>query len=714
MSFTPLLVLFLQTGGLLLISLVVLRATRRAPAVRLTTGRITLLAVFGLIVLSPWTRQRPQPIVPIRWNPVSSEIVSTSQAPKAAAFHSAARSEQAPATSSTQSAPRVFSEDSLVQFVWLLGCAISGGFLGFGYWAVFRTRRGSQPVTDTDTLAILKEAASHARIKVPSLVISEAVAGPVVAGVLRPTIFLPAGLLNSAKPDEMSAVLRHEVAHIANGDLKWALFNRLLCLVAWPQPLVWFLARPMAAASEELCDSHVLASGIPAASYADALLRLCEGLGARRTLALGIGVASRNRGIATRIETILARKPKRTRIARPAALLMSATAAFATIGVTVVFAVPRQATYDHKFNRFVRVLGPDGRPVANAEAWLQLTGVLMEFHKLDVTAGGVTVSADNLPIHTAGTLVVHVPGLGLGITRLWPNDNPATELLLSKPAQINGNVLLPDGSAGAGIRVRIVQVNLGEPSAHYAPASLGPYNPLRLIATTDASGAFSIGDMPPGAIVGCDVDDDRYAQVGFDQTFKLPTDGSPATGTIRLQAAAELAGRVLRDGNPVAGIEVGAQSTAGDDFRGWPDAVTGADGRFLLTRMPAATYNVALKLRDVQQTEFTAVAHEAVSVRAGRKIEGLDFDLIPGAVIEGHLFDAAGKPIASGQIGVYGPAHPRSGAWVQTTFTDATGHYLMRVPEGEQYIYTMDQGEPGANKTLTLQDGTRTVLDLRL
>jgi hypothetical protein len=71
-------------------------------------------------------------------------------------------------------------------------------------------------------------------------------------------------------------------------------------------------------------------------------------------------------------------------------------------------------------------------------------------------------------------------------------------------------------------------------------------------------------------------------------------------------------------------------------------------------------------------------------------VEGQDFELIPGVLIEGSVADNAGKPVADVYVGVYGPAHPRSSAWVQSEKTDAQGRYRLRVPPGMQYVYIAD------------------------
>jgi hypothetical protein len=107
--------------------------------------------------------------------------------------------------------------------------------------------------------------------------------------------------------------------------------------------------------------------------------------------------------------------------------------------------------------------------------------------------------------------------------------------------------------------------------------------------------------------------------------------------------------------------------------------------------MRPGTFNVAIGLNADLSQSCTAVAYEALSLEQGEHAAGKDFQLIPGALITGKVLDAnTQKPLAGLSIGVYGPAHPKSGAWVQTCRSGADGSYQLRVPPGDQYVYFQD------------------------
>jgi len=168
---------------------------------------------------------------------------------------------------------------------------------------------------------------------------------------------------------------------------------------------------------------------------------------------------------------------------------------------------------------------------------------------------------------------------------------------------------------------------------------------------------------------------------------------------IRLIQAATIEGRVLRAGKPASGITVGCQSE-----RGWGEVKANASGRYRIERLAPYSYNVSTDLTPRQIEAYTARAHEAVVVRLGEHKTGIDFALIPGAVIKGRVTRADGSPAAGIPVGVYGPARPRSGAWVQNVEADKDGYYRIRVPAGAQYVYIPVE-EYGQSQDVTVKDG---------
>lgn len=275
---------------------------RRNPVVRLWAIRLGLVGVVALAWGGCYLKDQEEPVVPIVAKMPAPALAQVLPFVAKPAKESAAPAPEAPLP--------ITEPIDYLPIAWrIYGLGVVGllAWLGLGFLQVERIRRSSTIPNCT----LVEELAQSERQRPPQVLVGDRVVSPFVAGVLLPTIFLPSGWMESTSEEDQQAVLRHELAHIAHRDLAWALFHRLLCIVLWPQPLLWLLKRPMASAEEELCDRRVLASGIPDHVYADCLLRLKENLAGRRCPALGMAAVSKQSSLGSRVEAILDRRRSR-------------------------------------------------------------------------------------------------------------------------------------------------------------------------------------------------------------------------------------------------------------------------------------------------------------------------------------------------------------------------------------------------------------------
>jgi hypothetical protein len=106
--------------------------------------------------------------------------------------------------------------------------------------------------------------------------LTDAAIEPSVARVLRPVVLLPVPLLARLEPARLLAILDHKREHIARHDLLKAQLHRLVTLLFWFHPLVWFIGRRMLEERERACDEAVLANGHEPAEYAAGILEVCR------------------------------------------------------------------------------------------------------------------------------------------------------------------------------------------------------------------------------------------------------------------------------------------------------------------------------------------------------------------------------------------------------------------------------------------------------
>jgi len=149
--------------------------------------------------------------------------------------------------------------------IWLLGVALLILRLGFHAcalcWLGLRSRRR----TDYETPDRLSDAETR-------VLISRFVKSPVGFGMLRPVIVLPEGFADD--PARLDMALKHEHAHIERWDYLITLFQRIVEIVYFYHPAVWYCSHRLTQERELVCDYWVLAQGTQPDDYAECLLSL--------------------------------------------------------------------------------------------------------------------------------------------------------------------------------------------------------------------------------------------------------------------------------------------------------------------------------------------------------------------------------------------------------------------------------------------------------
>ena len=144
--------------------------------------------------------------------------------------------------------------------VWLIGCALVAIRMIVAVLRLARIVRNSISVTSggLNTAYAAACRAIGCDESVASLLVSNAVVVPIVAGVFRPKIVLPASLLDRLSAEQLTEVLIHELAHIVRHDQIVNMLQILGGVLFWAHPLVLIVIRRLAQAREEICDNFVL------------------------------------------------------------------------------------------------------------------------------------------------------------------------------------------------------------------------------------------------------------------------------------------------------------------------------------------------------------------------------------------------------------------------------------------------------------------------
>lgn len=157
---------------------------------------------------------------------------------------------------------------------------------------------------------------------------------PGVIGFLRPVILLPQGIDERLSPEQLRAVLVHELCHARRRDNLTALFHMAVEIAFWFYPLVWWLGARIIAERERACDEEVLREGNQPRAYAEGIVIVCKHyLQSSLTCAASFGSGS----LKHRVEAIMKSRPVIAMTPSKKALL--ATTAFAAVVLPMAWGI---------------------------------------------------------------------------------------------------------------------------------------------------------------------------------------------------------------------------------------------------------------------------------------------------------------------------------------------------------------------------------------
>ncbi len=167
--------------------------------------------------------------------------------------------------------------------VWLIGCIVSFCLAIMRLHLFWRfVQRTAEPHRNTDSNGKIEKLVRRLsqRLQVGRQVrvsLLEASVGPAVYGLIRPTILLPAAIVDGRTQGELEPLVAHELIHVRRGDLWWALVQVLACCLFWFHPLVWLAQAMLRREAEHSCDEETIAGlSCTPAVYAKSLLEVLE------------------------------------------------------------------------------------------------------------------------------------------------------------------------------------------------------------------------------------------------------------------------------------------------------------------------------------------------------------------------------------------------------------------------------------------------------
>ena len=205
-----------------------------------------------------------------------------------------------------------------------------------GLWNLYFLRQRGRELQRTD----LPEAAWQglgglAGSRRVQFCVSDEVKGPTAVGFFRPAVLLPPWAVKDLSAEEINRVLLHELGHLQRWDDWTNLLQKVLRVLLWFHPAVWWIDSQLSLERESACDDLVLAKAPDARAYAECLVSLAEKSCLRRRVALAVAAVGRMRQTAVRLSRIL--DTNRSRTNRLSKLVLASGSA---LGLLAVLAFP--------------------------------------------------------------------------------------------------------------------------------------------------------------------------------------------------------------------------------------------------------------------------------------------------------------------------------------------------------------------------------------
>ncbi|WP_205678700.1 M56 family metallopeptidase [Aquisphaera insulae] len=187
-------------------------------------------------------------------------------------------------------------------WLWIAGTPLTFGLLAAGLVGADRRRRRCRLLIDGEPVELARRLAGTLGILRPVAVgVCDRLAAPILLGVVRPIILLPAAALSGWSPDQLEMALLHELAHVRRSDLLVNLVQRVVESLLFFHPAVWWVSGWVRLEREHCCDRLVVAHTGRARPYAELLAGLA--LHAGRTDRVAVAMAENP--IVARIRCIL-------------------------------------------------------------------------------------------------------------------------------------------------------------------------------------------------------------------------------------------------------------------------------------------------------------------------------------------------------------------------------------------------------------------------
>ena len=307
-----------------------------AADVRYVVSSVALALMLTWPAVTAWTTWAALAADPVR-QVASATAPVRPGTPRAASSIGVPDARVEPSSGGT-AAPRSSSDLGrwlpLVLTAWLGGVALCSLRLVMGWVLVERLRLAARRPAGAVVQQMVARLSRRLHVAGPVAAFeSVAIDVPAVIGWLKPVLLVPASAIGGLSPDQLEAILAHEIAHVRRHDYLVNLLQTVVETLLFYPPAVWWVSRRIRIEREHCCDDVAAALCGDPVRYARALADL-EGL---RTESHGFALAATDGSLVGRVRRLLGATPRADRSPAWLALVPAlALVAAGAVGVTAV------------------------------------------------------------------------------------------------------------------------------------------------------------------------------------------------------------------------------------------------------------------------------------------------------------------------------------------------------------------------------------------
>lgn len=224
--------------------------------------------------------------------------------------------------------------------LYFTGIIIQSTIILAGLYQLRMFRRKSKLWTDK----VWEERLQHLCLKLNigkkvKLHLAERVFSPFTAGFIKPMVIFPIAMLNRLSPEQVEAILLHELGHIKRNDYILNIFHKVIETILFFNPFMWLLSIEIRKEREFACDDLVMEYTKNTTQYARALLHIAEGN--LKNCSFGIAASGENKfSLLTRIKRLKNMKTQQNNPKSGLLALLSIAAAFVSLACIIPTETP--------------------------------------------------------------------------------------------------------------------------------------------------------------------------------------------------------------------------------------------------------------------------------------------------------------------------------------------------------------------------------------